>query len=115
MSAARGLLDTVIAGAEQNKAKKVKKVYAVLGELRFLPEEELKEHFETMAKGTIAEGAELVIEPKKAGFKCPNCGESGELPSDEMRLKIFTCPKCGSGIDIVSGKECFVRAVEMSD
>lgn len=115
LEAAQSLLKAALAGAEANNAKKVKKVYVKVGELSFLPEENLRLNFEAAAKGTIAEGAELVIEKKKSHYKCYDCGSEGDVPrleGDDHHPSFF-CPKCGKNVEVTSGREYFVESVDI--
>ncbi|MFC2175253.1 hydrogenase maturation nickel metallochaperone HypA [archaeon] len=114
IEAAQSLLKAALAVAEASHAKKVRKVYAVVGELAFLPDENLRLNFEAAAKGTIAEGAELVIEKKKAHYSCA-CGAEGELPRVEgdEHHPVFFCPKCGEAVDLESGREHFAKSVDL--
>ena len=82
--------------------------------MTFLNLEQLRFAFGVSAKGTVAEGAGLAITEKKAGYKC-SCGSSGETPSAEGMhgVPVFSCPSCGSDIEITSGRECFVESIDV--
>ena len=114
IEAAQSILKSALAVAEANNAKRVKKVYAIVGELAFLPHENLVLNFEAAAKGTIAEGAELVIEEKKAHYSCA-CGAAGELPRVEGddHHPAFFCEKCGAAVELDSGREHFAKSVDI--
>ena len=111
LSTAQALVRAV---SEVAGGRRVKKVFLVVGELMFLNLEQLRFAFQVSAKGTVAEGAELVVSEKKAGYKCA-CGSEGEMPraGDMHGAPIFSCPACGSGVEITSGRECFVESIDV--
>ncbi len=115
IEAAQSFVKHAVAVAETNNAKKIKKVVARVGELAFLPEENLQLNFEASAKGTIAEGAELIINKAKAHFHCEACGTEGELPRVEGddHHPAFFCTKCGANVIVDSGREHFVEDIEI--
>lgn len=56
------LMADLLKHAEEQKAKKVVKVYLRMGEFTEINPEILKHFFAEHAKGTVAQGAELTIE-----------------------------------------------------
>jgi Zn finger protein HypA/HybF involved in hydrogenase expression len=70
------LLADLLKAAEENKAKKITKVYLRMGTFTEINEEILRHFFKEKAKGTIAEGAEISIEPSQ---------------TRELRLLSFDC------------------------
>ena len=56
------LMNKILTLASEQKAKKVTKVSVRLGALSHMSPSHFKEHFEIAAKGTLAEGAEIVAE-----------------------------------------------------
>lgn len=111
LSVAQALVRAVVDVARE---RKVKKVFLVIGELTFLNLEQLRFAYEVSSKGTVAEGAELVIRETKAHYTC-QCGSEGEMlrVEDMHGAPIFSCPKCGSDVEISSGRECFVESIDV--
>ena len=70
------LLADLIKAGENNQAKKITKVYLRMGSFTEINEEILRHFFGEKAKGTIAEGAEISIEPSQ---------------TRELRLLSFDC------------------------
>jgi hydrogenase nickel incorporation protein HypA/HybF len=90
--------------------KKVTRIKVVVGELSGIIDESLKFYFDILTKGTILEGAQLEIIPKKALLYCQKCSEYFE------RTKDFTCPKCLSlGKLTEHGKEFYIESIEVDD
>jgi hydrogenase nickel incorporation protein HypA/HybF len=72
----KDLLADVLKAGEENKAKKITKVYIKMGEYTEINPEILTFFFDEHSKGTIAEGAEVEIT---------------KSPTRELRLLSFDC------------------------
>lgn len=70
------LLQDVLLTAGKNQARKVSKIYLRMGTFTEINPEILKHYFREHAKGTIAEGAEISLEPSE---------------TRELRLLSFDC------------------------
>ena len=70
------LLNDLLKAGQENQAKKITKVYLRMGSFTEINEEILRHFFKEKAKGTIAEGAEISIEPSQ---------------TRELRLLSFDC------------------------
>lgn len=70
------LLNDLLKAGKENQAQKIKKVYLRMGTFTEINEEILRHFFAEKAKGTIAQGAEIEIEPSQAR---------------ELRLLSFDC------------------------
>jgi Zn finger protein HypA/HybF involved in hydrogenase expression len=75
---------------------------------------------EVLSKGTISEGAKVVIRKKKAKIRCPSCSYNGPVTyvGEEVHsmipIPIIACPKCGSNEAVVTeGNECTVRSIKV--
>jgi hydrogenase nickel incorporation protein HypA/HybF len=65
-------------------------------------------HFDTLAKGTPAEDAVLSTEELPIKFKCENCGLEYEADDGEC-----ACPSCPSGQGVlVGGKTLYVQRTD---
>ncbi len=89
----------------------VRKVEVKVGYLRQVVVSSLVFSFELVARDTLAEGAELVIEPVPARVRCGDCG--GETVIERFPL---CCGACGSlAVAVVAGEELEVEWVELDD
>ncbi len=80
-----------------------------VGEFSGVIPECLREFFPIAARGTLAEGAALIITPVPAAFRCESCGFEGPLPRHTA-----SCPDCGSErIRMISGREFFVENLKV--
>jgi len=107
----------ILEEAKKHNAKEISKVILQVGELTFLGEEQLKFAFDILKEGTIMENAELFIEKIKAEVKC-ECGYSGGIEyglKEEFHIAfpILKCPLCGKEVEIIRGRECLIKSVEM--
>ena len=106
------LAEAIVAIVEQHAAgRRVTRVDVRLGQLRQAVPGALTFAFELVADGTVAEGAELVVEQVTARGDCGRCGQHSELPGFPLR-----CAACGSlEIEIVSGEELSVESFDVVD
>ncbi|NHJ83884.1 MAG: hydrogenase maturation nickel metallochaperone HypA [Asgard group archaeon] len=120
-STAVGIVDTVTTVAIQHKAKKIKKVELVVGEFSMLNHDQLKFSFEIASEGTLAEGAELIIEAQRGEIECQDCKYKGVIEKQQDvdhfivdLVNIFECPKCKSNNTKISGgRDIYVKNIEV--
>lgn len=89
------------------KIKKINQIKLVIGEMTGAEEVTLSACFEVYAKGTVAEGAQLVFERIPLRGKCLECGH-------EFRVKNykFICPECNvKTVEVVSGREFYIDSL----
>lgn len=105
----KGIIDIVNCEAEKSGFKNVLEITLRVGEYSGIVPQCLREFFPIAAAGSVAEGAELVIEPVKARFRCLECGHEGEADR-----KSACCPECRStAIKMTSGREFFVESLKV--
>ena len=108
LSIVEGILEAVIPEVQKYPVSRVTEIRLKIGELSGIVESCVHEYFGIAAKGTIAEGAKIIIEKTPIRITCSDCGYEGEI-----RKGTYACPKCGSPkFRIVSGREYFVDSVE---
>jgi len=90
-SLARRILDAVLERAAAASARRVVRVRGWLAETEALSPKSLGFHFSALAKGTIAESAELELELIHIEARCKGCG--AHYPCDHH---LVLCPSCGS-------------------
>lgn len=95
------------AGSEQVIA-----VHVRLGRLSGLVPDSLEFCFQIAAKGTVLEGARLVVESIEPVIWCPSCQAAVTLEST-TRLH---CPVCGTASALVlAGRDLELRSLEVAD
>ncbi|MBQ2040724.1 MAG: hydrogenase maturation nickel metallochaperone HypA [Lachnospiraceae bacterium] len=103
-----GILDAVIPEVKKYDVEKILSIRLKIGELSGVVPSCIEEYFGVAARGTIAEGAKIIIEKTPIEIECRDCGFKGRITKGTYR-----CPKCQSaGFRIVSGKEYYVDSVE---
>ncbi len=98
----------ILGVAHQNRISRIEKVQLVVGEYLQVKPSLLKFAFEAAKEGTIASGAGLYIEFQPVEFKCEKCGNIFL----HKGLK-YECPVCrGSGLEIINGRDIYVKSIE---
>ena len=107
---ARDFWAVIKEAAGQNKLKKINKIVIVLGEASGIEEDFLRHSMKDhILPGTIGENAELVIKKEILAARCKKCEEQ----ITREKVKGLSCPKCGgSDIEIISGKDTYVKNIE---
>ena len=117
ISIASALIDSVIDTASKNNVQKVDEVFIEIGELTSLNTDQLKFIFETITKGTVAEGAKYNIEVISPLIECNKCNYKGKIEYFEKIhnfLPVIRCPECGEiNVDVIAGRECCVRKIKI--
>lgn len=114
MSLVHNVVDAVVEEAEQARASKVTAVYLVIGEGRDVVEDYFEGLFGFLARGTVAEDAEVIIHRVPYTMRCNRCGFAFHV--DYIRHAAKTCPLCASENDCTfhSGMEFYISKIEAS-
>lgn len=101
----------VVEEAERLHAKKILKIRIKQGEYRDYIPEVIQEYFNLVSEGTLAEGAELVVDTVPAVLRCGDC--AAESRGEHYRMR---CPHCGSrNVTLLSGREFYIDSMEVED
>lgn len=94
--------------SQENHLKSINKVFLRVGALRQIIKEFLQFAFVTIAKGTAAEGAELIIEIIPITIFCQACQQKSTVKENA-----YICPNCESTqLEILTGKEIILESIE---
>lgn len=106
-------LDMILDECEGRGVSRVTGVTLTIGELMDVVDELVPSLFEYMARGTICEGAELVIKHVPAYVQCHKCHEAWHI--DVRDQSTWTCPRCGAfkNYRMVSGREFKIDSIEV--
>jgi len=110
-STMQSIVDIAIEEAEKHGLKEVNEVEICIGELTMLSPEQLRFCFDILKRGVLKK-AKLKIEIIKSRVKCRECGYEGEIDYlDEVDhlFPLLFCPKCKGEIEIINGKECYIK------
>jgi hydrogenase nickel incorporation protein HypA/HybF len=104
------LTQSVVEICEQNAGgRRVLSVTLEVGELSGIVPDAVEFCFEACTKGTLLEGARLVISRIPPKGLCRECG--GEFP---VSAYYDSCPSCGGyNVELMSGEEMRVKELEV--
>lgn len=109
MSLMSGVFEVIESTLTQHAVEKVTQVKLKVGKLTNAEPNALALAFEAYAKGTVCEGAELLVETVPVRARCKGCGE--EFPVQEL---LFFCPSCKNpGLEIIQGEELMLESLEV--
>ena len=109
MSLAEGVLQIIEDTARREGATRVKQVVLEIGRLSAVEPSALTFCFDVVTRGSVAEGAELVMDEVPGSGWCLPCGETVAIAE-----RYAACPKCGSyQVQPTGGTEMRVREIEI--
>jgi hydrogenase nickel incorporation protein HypA/HybF len=109
LSIVETMVSMVLEMAKEKNAKKVLRVYLVIGELSGVLNEAVELYFSMLTKDTIAAGAELFFTRPPTQVRCRNC----QTVYSPVNLKI-SCPNCKEQkIEIISGRELYIDSLDI--
>ena len=108
-SIVEALLALVLENAEKAKAKKILRIYLVVGELSGVVDKAVEFYFSFLSRDTIASEASLFFMNSPAQLRCRNCGTV--FSPDRNRLN---CPDCNERqVEIIAGRELYIDSMEV--
>jgi hydrogenase nickel incorporation protein HypA/HybF len=103
------LFDHVLIHAREANARHITRVKVSIGALSDYTPESIQFYWDSLAPGTIAEGAELEFENTPGTARCNHCGEEFEIT--ELYV---TCPKCGKfPVAVTGGNGVYLSSLEI--
>ena len=113
MSLVRPVLDYVLQKGEECGARAVLSVRLTIGDAHDVVEELIPGLLRHLARGTIAENAEVVIEHVPITARCNRCAEV--FPLDLYREETWTCRRCGAHKDyqMAMGREFYIDDIRV--
>lgn len=108
---ANHVLVVVDQAAYRNAARRILGVHLAVGGRRVFDQERLSEVFAEVARGTVAEGAQLFVKVLPVRHHCQNCGCDFEASRADC-----SCPECGHPhTEMMGGEELRLLEVEFDD
>lgn len=101
------ILDLAVEESAKNGASCILGISLEVGARSGVVVEALEFAFETVTRGTIAEGAHLTIHKIPYRGQCLACGH--QFDCDDY----IVCSKCGSFGKIISGQELRIKSIEV--
>lgn len=114
MALMRNVVDTVLDYAYQAQATEVKTVCLTIGFNRDVVEAYMDSMFAFLARGTIAEHANLVVRRTPYTVKCNQCGRVFHINVYDSTT--WVCPRCRAERDykLHSGMEFIINNIEVA-
>jgi len=111
MAITEQLLSTALRYAGQAGASRITRLTIVVGELSTMVDDSVQFYWDFIAKGTLAEGAELHFERIPARLTCATCGAEFGMSGFDGR-----CPACqGEQVRVVAGEEFQLHSIEVEE
>lgn len=107
MSLATALLDQVLDIARAHGAVEVESVSLICGVQRQVVPEAMTVAFEAVTKGTLAEGARLLMREEPIRARCNLCTHEFDAEIDH-----YLCPRCHEAdVELVAGDDVILESV----
>ena len=108
-SIVESLLALALENAEKANAKRILRIYLVVGEYSGVLEEAVNFYFSFLSKNTIAADASLFYTRIPAQLRCRNCDRI--FYPEKLD---FHCPDCNEQqVEIISGRELYIDSMEV--
>jgi len=105
----QALMNQVENIAAERNARSVVSIVVGMGPLSGVEAQLLKHAYPVASAGTVAEGAELVIENLPVRVKCTQCGKESDVLPNKL-----VCKACGDWrTTLISGDELMLMRVEL--
>ena len=109
LAVCQGLMQQVNQVAARERAAKVTLITLQVGPLSGVESQLLKEAFPIASAGSVAAGAELIIEQMPVVVECSQCGARTEAAVNKL-----VCGACGDWrTRLVSGEEMLLKSLEL--
>ncbi len=105
----------VLETAEEAGAVSISAIDMEVGGMTFLAEDQMRTAYDSLVRGTMAEGSELRVTAVPASYRCGSCGSAGPVPpahSPTHMAPLIECGECGEPAVLEGGKECRVTNIE---
>lgn len=114
MALTRDVVDMVVESAEAIGAAEVRAVHVTIGYVRDIVEDLFERCFAYLARGTVAEHAEIIMTRVPFTVRCNVCGQVFHLDiRDEETWRCPTC--CAKDYVLNSGMEFSVDSIEITE
>ncbi len=108
-SLTQDLFEHVLAHAREAGARRVTRVRVTIGALSDATPDSIQFYWDTMAPGTIAEGATLEFDTVPGKGRCLSC--EAEFEVDDLYA---ACPQCGAfPVTITAGNGVYLSSLEV--
>lgn len=104
------ILESVERRAHELEADRIVAINLVVGQRSCVVDDSMLFYFDYLTPGTLAEGAELNIRRTRMSFACATCGDTYEPIGTDFR-----CPDCGEVGQVTGdGTELLIESMEIA-
>ncbi len=113
MSLIKPVIEAVLKQCEGRGVASVKTVHLTIGEMHDVIEEYVPGLFRFLARGTVAENADVVIRHVPMTVRCNACGSIFRIDVHDQQT--WGCAECGArqNYHLYSGREFFIDSIEV--
>lgn len=105
----------VVKWGQANQVRHIQEIHITCGQLRMFDQEFMQRYFNIFTRGTLAEGAKLILSVRPIAYHCNACGADYEMTPREwlnMDINRAACIHCDSeDITLTSGGEYFIDEI----
>lgn len=110
LAVTQGILDVVVAAAQQAGGYPVRSIALVIGDMSSIVDDSVQFYFDILSQGTLAQGATLHVRREPAQLTCWACGAQSYAVAPFPEA----CTQCGSNHLHVSGGRAFsIESIEV--
>lgn len=111
LSVTQSILNIVLQHAQQANAKRIEDIYIVMGELSTNVDDSVQFYWSMIARGTMAEDANLHFRRVPTKMQCVVCKHIYHPEDGELE-----CPDCGNTrARILAGEEFYVESIDINE
>ncbi len=115
LSLTKDILGVAERYARKSGAAKVVSIFLRVGVMRDLEPEWMRRYFRYISKGSIAEGAEILVMVEPVVLRCNNCDHQFTLDLKKVSDQEVLCPECAvHDYELVSGLEFIIQGIEVA-
>lgn len=110
LSVMSSVLESVDRRARELEAERIVAINLVIGQRSCVVDDSMLFYFDYLTPGTLAEGAELNIRRTKMSFACERCADTYQPSGSDFR-----CPGCGEVGQVTGdGTELLIESMEIA-
>ena len=111
LAVTQSVLEIVLRHARLAGGARVSAIHLVIGQISSIVDDSVAFYWQSVARGTPAEGARLCFRRVPARFRCEACGREFPLQEDAR-----DCPGCtSSSVWLIAGDEFSVESIEVEE
>lgn len=109
LAVTQSILNIALENARKADAKKILAINLQIGQMTSLVDDSIQFYWDILSEGTIAIGAQLIIDRIPTQMRCFDCGTNFHPKPDT-----FECPNCKSiRVQVIQGDEMRVASIDV--